>query len=429
MPVKPTEQLTGVSGTNVDILNRVRANNSSLYQDRIPIATQENFQKVAQELMHYAPGMNEFLPELLNKIALTVISSKSYLNELRMFKRGMLEYGEDVNEIFVHLAKAHQYNPAVAEKTVFKREIPDVSSVFHRMNYQNFWKRTIEWQELKLAFTTQYGLQDLTNRIIDSMLTSEQFDEYLIMKRQVTDSINSGQMRTVTIDDPYTTPNKDNLAIALKYASLMFSKMGNKYNPQGVLTYAPVQEQYLIMDALFAATFDVTVLAAAFNMDKVEFLGHIIVIDEFADMTGLPAVLVSRDWFMDFDNERYFDSIKNPEGLYWNYTFHAWKTFSFSPFANAVAFVTSANSVTAISTDGSPTEGTRGGTVQLTAKATGTGIPYQGLYWDLTNGSNSYVTSNGLLVIGEFEKESTLTVKITSISNPTVSTTLTVTVN
>src|SRR5699024_706213 len=102
---------------------------------------------------------NEFLNALINRIARVVITSKSYDNPWNMFKKGFIEMGETVEEIFIDLIKPFQYDPAVAENELFKREKPDVKSAFHYINYQKFYKVTVERQELRKAFLTYDGVQ------------------------------------------------------------------------------------------------------------------------------------------------------------------------------------------------------------------------------------------------------------------------------
>ena len=131
MPTIPKSK--ALNACSVQILNAIRANASSTYQERIPVATRENIREVGNAMMRYQAVQNEFIDALVNRIARVIITSKSYENPLRMFKKGMLEYGETIEEVFVNIAKAHQFDPVVAETEVFKREIPDVNAVFHRL--------------------------------------------------------------------------------------------------------------------------------------------------------------------------------------------------------------------------------------------------------------------------------------------------------
>ena len=141
MPIKPAIQT--LNANCIDILNTIRANASSTYQERIPVATQNNIREIGNAMMTYEATQNEFLTALVNRIGRVIITSKSYSNPLRVFKKGILKYGETVDEIFVNIAKAKQFDPGVAENEVLKREIPDVNAVFHKMNLQNFYKVTV----------------------------------------------------------------------------------------------------------------------------------------------------------------------------------------------------------------------------------------------------------------------------------------------
>lgn len=158
-----TTPQTGVvlKAGNRDIINAIRPELSYTFQERIPAATQDNLKDIATTILNYPEMANEFLQGIVNRIGRVIITSKSYENPLRKFKKGMLEFGESVEEIFVNIANAHPYDPAKAETDVFKREIPDVNAAFHKLNYQNFYKTTVSNEQLRQAFLTEYGLADL----------------------------------------------------------------------------------------------------------------------------------------------------------------------------------------------------------------------------------------------------------------------------
>lgn len=125
---------------------------------------------------------NEFLSALFNRIGKVIITSKMYNNPWSFFKKGMLEYGETIEEIFVNIAEPHVFDQQKSESEVFKREMPDVKSAFHVLNYQTFYKQTTSDYQLKQAFLTYEGITDLIYRIIDAMTTSSNYDEFLVMK-------------------------------------------------------------------------------------------------------------------------------------------------------------------------------------------------------------------------------------------------------
>lgn len=413
MPTIPKS--TTLNANSVQILNTIRSSASSTYQERIPVATQDNIREVGNAMMTYESTQNEFLTALVNRIARVLITSKSYENPLRMFKKGILEYGETVEEIFANIAKAHQFDPATAEKEVFKREIPDVNAVFHRMNLQNFYKVTISDEQLRQAFLSADGVTDLIGKIVDTLYTGSEFDEYLCMKQQIVDSVNSGKMYPITVEAP-TAANAEAIVTTIKGISNKLEFMSGNYNYMGVMTHTRKADQILLVNAEFDAVIDVNVLASAFNMDKAEFMGHKVLVDDFGTLTDVVAVLVDRNWFMVWDNLIRFTENYNGEGLYWNYFYHVWKTFSSSPFANAIVFTTAATTVTGVTV--SPATHTMGANSQQTFTATvnGTGHYPTDVTWSISGNSDdtTAITANGILMTGANEAGPTITVTATA---------------
>ena len=413
MPVKPSTK--SLNANSVQILNCIRDSASATYQERIPVATQNNIREIGNAMMQFQSTQNEFLNALVNRIARVIITSKSYTNPLAMFKKGIMEYGEQVEEIFVNIAKAHPFDPDVAEENVFKREIPDVDAVFHRMNYQNFYKVTISNEQLRQAFLSAEGVTDLIARIVDTLYSGSEFDEFLIMKQLIADAARAGKMYPINIPAPSAATAKQ-IVTTIKGISNKLEFMSNQYNYMGVLNFTKKENQILLIDAEFDATIDVEVLASAFNMSKAEFMGQRVLVDNFGDLTGVVAALVDRDWFMVFDNLMSFTENYNGEGLYWNYFYHVWKTFSSSPFSNAILFTTGAVGVTSVSVSPKAAQATPGQNVQLTASVVTTGYAPQDVKWSVTGNASAGTTvdCNGLVHIAADESAESITVTATS---------------
>ncbi len=414
MPTKPTISCFKASG--IDVLNAIRANASSTYQERIPVATQENIRQIGNAMMTYEATQNEFLSALVNRIGRVIITSKSYTNPLRVFKKGILEYGETIEEIFVNIAKAKQFDPSVAEEEVFKREIPDVNAVFHKMNLQNFYKVTVSNEQLRQAFLSSQGINDLIGYIVDSLYTGAEFDEYITMKQLIVDAANNGEMYAVNIP-AVSSDNAKTIVSTIKGVSNQLEFMSSTYNSMGVLTHTRKNRQVLIIDAAFDATIDVEVLAYAFNMDKAEFMGRRVLVDNFGELTGVVAALVDEDWFMVYDNFIGFTENYNGQGLYWNYFYHVWKTFSTSPFSNAILFTTQDVAVTNVTVSPNNITHNAGSsqTVQFTANVTATGYAPKDVVWSTTS-ATATITENGTLTIPT-TTDTTFTVRATSVYN------------
>lgn len=415
-----------LAASSVDILNAIRNSASQTYQDRVPVATQNNIKEVGNPIITFEAIQNEFLHALVNRIGRVLITSKSYENPLKRFKKGILEYGETVEEIFINIARAHEFDPNVAENEVFKREIPDVNAAFHRLNVKNFYKTTISNEQLRQAFLSTEGVSDLIARIVDSLYTGSEFDEFLIMKEMLADGINNGEFYAITVPEP-TADNAHKIVTTIKGISNKLEFMSNIYNPMGVVTHSKKRNQILIVDAAFDAVIDVNVLASAFNMDKAEFMGQRILIDDFSDTTGVVAAIVDESWFMVFDNFIGFTENYNGQGLYWNYFYHVWKTYSKSPFANAVLFTTATNSITSVSVTPSTLSVSKGQYGKFTANVVVTGTPSKLVTWSV-NSDNSTIDNTGMLYVSPNETLSSLTVTATSVVDGTKTGTATVTV-
>ena len=449
MATKPKSQTLVKSAP--DIVNAIRNNASPMYKNLVPIANPENVKEIGAILNSYPQLQNEFLNSLVNRIGRVILTSKMYENPWSMFKKGLLEFGETIEEIFVNLAKPFQFDPAVSESTIFKREIPDVRSAFHIMNYQKYYKSTIANDQLRQAFLSWQGITDLIAKIVDSMYTGANYDEFQVMKYMLCKNIVRGNLYPVNVDDS----DIKSVAADFKAVSNDLEFMKTKYNVSGVHTTSKKDEQYLIVDAKFDASMDVEVLASAFNMDKAEFMGHRVLVDNFAELdtdrlailfaddanyvpltdaelatlSNITAVLVDKDWFMIFDNFMNFTEQYNGEGLYWNYWYHVWKTFSVSPFANAIVFTSEQAGVTSVTVTPSTATVVAGGTVALSAAVVTTGFAPQTVTWSSADETVATVNADGVVtVLADATTADTVVITATSTYDNTVTGTATITV-
>ena len=425
MPTKP--HIVTLTNSSVDILNVIRNNATQNYKDYVPVATPdaESIREIGAVIMDYPNLQNEFLSALVNRIGRVLITSKMYDNPWSMFKKGMLDFGETIEEIFVNIAKPFQFDPEVAESTVFKREIPDVRSAFHIMNYQKYYKATIQNDQLRQAFLSWDGITDLISKIVDAMFTGANYDEFQTMKYMLAKRILNGQLYPVTIPTVQTENMKD-IVTTIKGVSNKFEFMSSKYNLTGVQTFTKKEDQYLLINSKFDAQMDVEVLASAFNMDKAEFTGHRVLVDSFGDLDidrlnllfkddptyteigdsdlkaldAIPAIIVDKNYFMIFDNFYNFTEQYNGEGLYWNYWYHVWKTFSISPFANNALFIPGTPTVTSVTVSPATANVSAGQKVQLSAVVQTTEFAPQSVTWSVTTGENVTVNQSGLVTIG-----------------------------
>lgn len=360
--------ISKLNATTLDILNVIRQNASASYAEKVPEITDiKDLPKVGDVLYGYPALANEFLTALVNRIALVRVKSATFNNMFADLKKGYLDFGEVVEEIFVNLAKAREFSVAKADAREFKRVLPDVRSAFHAMNYKVQYPTTIQNEDIRMAFTREDGVLDMIEKIVQAMYTANEYDEYLMFKYLIIKAVSHGKMYPVAFDGS----DIKNAAVAFRSISNNLQFVSTKYNAAGVHTNTKKESQQIFMDTNFNAEFDVNVLASAFNMDKADFMGRLRLIDDFttfdserfseiiensdqiepitndelALMADVKAVLVDEEWFQFYDNLLQFTEKFVASGIYWNYFLNVWKTISTSPFSNAIVFVDSNASV------------------------------------------------------------------------------------
>lgn len=367
MAVRPV--VNTLNATTYDILNVIRSNASAEYQSLIPNVTKaSDIPRVGEIMMGYPSLSNQFLSALVNRIALVRVKTATFYNDFSDLKKGYLEFGETVEEVFVSIAKAREFNSEMAEEREFKRSMPDVKTAFHTMNWRVQYPVTISDTELRTAFLTLNGVQDLIAKIVDAVYTASNYDEYLLFKYLMIKAIANGKAYPV----PFDASNMDNSAVAFRATSNSLTFMKTQYNASGVHTSSPRADQYIFMDSEFNARYDVEVLSSAFNMDKAEFSGKLKLIDDWTSfdnerfseimensdmiepvtaeeldlMANVKAVLCDAEWFQVYDNLTQFTEKYVASGMYWNYFLNVWKTVSSSPFSNFVVFVDNSADIT-----------------------------------------------------------------------------------
>lgn len=347
----------------VTLMNSILANGSAEYANFVPAATRTNIATVANPILTYQTVQNEFLSALINKIAMTIVRRKLLSNPLAPLKKGDIPLGDGVEEVHVNRASATTFDPTGAG--LLTRTIPDVATMYHRLNRRDEYDVTISKEQLKAAFTSWENLQKLLDGIIASMYDGDSDDEYILMKNLMADAVTEGHI--VTAGVPYikdisganVSGAGNGFVEALKNASSLMSFAGSNFNKYHIINpdatrrrlKTEVQDQILIVRADVANAIDVNVLANAFNLSKADFLANRVIVDNFGAADGVAAFLCDKDFFQVYDNLRDTQEFFNPKGLYWNYFYHVWQTVSYSLLVNAIAFAFTAVTLTVAAVD------------------------------------------------------------------------------
>jgi len=330
----------------IDIINRIRADGSQEYIERVPLATRQNIAEVANPILTYSTVQNEFLNKFIGKIALTVIQVKVAKNPLSVLKRGTMPLGSDIEEIFVRMAEGSTFDRTGS--TLLTQSKPSTEVMYHRRNRQDTYPVTVSKDQLATAFTSWSKLEELMTGIINTLYSGDNYHEFILMKNLVADAINAGKMRTVALTAVTDESTAKAFVKAIRNASALFQFPSSSFNmfkdvfpdKDPIITWTPKADQILLIRSDIATEIDVEVLAHAFNMDKTTLLSRMIEIDSFGAATNCMAMLCDRSFFQVYDTKTEMTEFWNAKSLCWTYYWHHFQTYSFSYFANAVAFMT-----------------------------------------------------------------------------------------
>ena len=361
--------VTQLNARTIDVLNVIRQYAPVEYQNGVPEVTDPtDIPKVGEIICGYPAFANQFINALVNRIALVTIKSATFNNAYAMLKKGYLEFGETVEEVFIEMTKAREFSVEKAKDREFKRTLPDIRSAFHAMNWKVQYPVTIQNEDLRMAFVSAEGVQDLIAKIFKMIDVAAEYDEFLLFKYLMIKGYNKGAIARAMYDD--STDIKTNAKV-MRGVSNMLTFPKTDYNQMGVHNDTPKSDQYVFIDAMFDAEYDVDILASAFNMDKATFIGNRMLIDDWTTfdndrfremftedaqieevtaeelqaMQYVRAMLIDKEWFQVYDNLAMFTEDYVAAGIYWNYFYNVWKTVSYSPFSNAVAFVTDSSAL------------------------------------------------------------------------------------
>lgn len=408
----------------VTMLNTIRSEMGEDYQASVPEATPYNLQAVGQPIIQYQNFGNQFLGALINRIAFSRVRNMVFENPLKELKKGSIPFGVDIEEIYSNPAIPRAYNDANSQN-LFSVNKPDTKAAFFRMTRQDQTPVTISKPQLKLAFTSYNELESLLNSIINTLYSGDNIKEFMLSKALFTNAIGSDFITKIPVTQVTDESTTKALIKKVKEVSTLFKFPTDKYNKYSsldgatgkpVVTWTPIEKQLILIDASMEATIDVDVLAAAFNISKVEFIPRMIVIDDLLQATNCYMLLFDEAFTQIWDNYYEMTEFWNAKTLTWNYYLNHWQTFQWSPFVNCVAFTyTAIPTITSVTLTPQTAHYTEGNYLDFFVDVQGTNSPNTGVTWEITGNSDqtTNISLNGNLYLG-INENGTIVVTATS---------------
>lgn len=265
-------------------------------------------------------------------------------------------------EIYINPAKARLFNVDDFAGLLAKYE-SDIKVQYPTVNVDLQYCATITREKLRNAFISWDSLNNFVTGISNSLYSGAYIDQYRFTKNLVSNAYatNSVQMETVSAVSDEATAKA--LVKALRNAYLDFAEPTSRNNAwekvggygNAVVTWSQPEDIVLLIRNDILTSVDVDVLAAAFNMNKTDFMGKVYGVDSFDrydengtkvfDGSAILCGIFDKSWFRIKPQDMALDEFYNANCRCWNMYLNMVYMYQYSVFANAKLFVTSAPTV------------------------------------------------------------------------------------
>ena len=169
--------------------NGARIYNATIAKDKsleaLPKATNNNIGDISNILFNdeYQPQLNQFVNNLVNRIAMTIIRNKTYDNPLSVFKKGSMPLGTDIQDLYTNPAERNEYEISdQAAQRLLTLNDPDTNVAYYRRNRQDFYKKTVTREALQAAFVSWDDFNAYVDSITNSLYSGNYIDEFKFTK-------------------------------------------------------------------------------------------------------------------------------------------------------------------------------------------------------------------------------------------------------
>ena len=415
---------------------------------------------IGKIIMNNERYRNAFI-NTVNLIGLTVIKRNGWDNPWDFTKRGTLRFGQQIREIINDLCNVYDYNENFSNKERFLQTVvPNVLNYMHEVNFQKFYQTTTSDAQLAMAFETE----DLFTYIDDAiamLYESLKYDTYIVDKYMLCRRILDGTVTSVKIEN-FANKTTREIVAEMKGISNKMTFRSPNYNPAGIRRATRFEDQIAIVNTDFDGKITTEVLATSYFRNDAEMKSQMALIDGFSDydkerltellgsafvdfttdeltaLAKIPAMIISREWFMDYDYALNTESgekqteFYNPTTLENNHFLHAWRVFSTSPFENAVVFTQDDISVKSVTVSPATATVSKGQELKLSANVETTGFANKAVVYSISSsveGMNVVtISADGTLKVPSTAPSGELTVTATSVYDNSVKGTATITV-
>ena len=385
---------------------------------------------------------------LLKQIAYVATQTRIFDNPLAQLEGDNIPLGWAGEETYINPVKGRQFDVNDFAGILQKYEA-DVKVQYLTVNMDLQYPVTITRDKIRQAFNSWGDLENFINGIVNALYNGAYIGMFQYTKALVTGAYAANKAAIQTFTLPTNEATGKAFVKKLRELHTLFQLPSTSYNAwqkvggagRPVTTWCAPEDIMLIIRADILATIDVDVLAAAFNMDKADFIGRVITVDNFdiydddgnliTDGSAIIGLICDRSWFKIKSQDMALDMWFNPNNRSWQYYLNVVKMYNYSLFANGVILATSMPSVKATAvTAGQKTVSIKAGEKAI---VTSTLTPVNSTATiTAASSAESYATvavsGNTVTITGVAKGSATVTITATNADETTVTDTVSVTV-
>jgi len=309
--------------------------------------------------------MNDFV-SLLKKVVYTAVYNKTFNNPLAQLEGERMPLGNFIESAYINPAKARAFN-VNDFAGLLQKYSAEVATEYYEINQDAQFSVTLTRDKIRNAFTSWDQLEGLISGYINSLYNGAYIRRYTTTKALVTAAFTANKIQYTKISDVTDKQSAQAMIQAMRAAYTKFQIPSTKYNAwekvkgdrMALKTWSDPEDIIVMISADIEALVDVQVLAAALNSnaDKTDFLGRVIVVDDFniynddgtiaVDGSGIKAAIMDKSWFKIKTQDFAMDEFFNASNRTWQYFLNDVRMVNYSLFANAMVFSTTDPSVDA----------------------------------------------------------------------------------
>ena len=358
--------------TALNAMREMSVDNGSIYHKYVPVITESTtIGEFGQPILDSANVnvLNDFVG-LLKKVVATAVYNKTFNNPLASLEGERMPLGQFIEDVYVNPAKARGFNVNDFAGLLQKYE-SELAVQYLSVNSDLQYCITITREKIRNAFTSWSNLESLITGMVNSLYNGAYITRYNQAKGLVLSAYTGNNIQVQQVS---AVSDASTAKALVKTMRATFSKMqipSTKFNAWNKVkggnlalkTWSDPEDVVVMISADVEANLDVEVLASAFNMSKADFLGRVIVVDDFSqyaddgsvavDGSAIQAIICDKAWFKIKTQDFAMDEFYNANNRTWQYYLNDVRMVNYSLFANAVVFATSAPSVPATNIEAS----------------------------------------------------------------------------